>query len=396
MGVGAQFVPGQSAVVNLAITVPMVPRSMAAWQVSPGEARSLKLERLVDGTRVMIPEFGLTSAVIFTSDNGIGGLVVRFQDLARSKARLAAQWSHTLAEVELDKVARVYDDLEKMGHGIPDGQALLADTRKRLLTCVTMWNNGDFRESYNEALRALRPLRILMRACWEQAVHDLDAPVASPYAVSFFTLPQHWRFMEQIQKAGTGSNLLMTGGFEATANQRTDDWMLQEETLDAVTMTAQRVTENPHDGKQCLKLEIKAKAQVGSDGKPAPAPAALERTYLAIHSPTVRVQPGTKVAISGWVRIPTAMSATADGVLMYDSVGGEPLALRLTGDLKKWKKFTLYRQAPASGTMNVTLALTGIGTAYFDDIRIESLSGTTRTTAASAQSIPVSVRQGSR
>ncbi|MFL5240520.1 MAG: hypothetical protein ACJ8FY_00270 [Gemmataceae bacterium] len=396
MGPGAQFVPGQAAAVNLSMTVPIVPRAMAAWQVSPGEVRSLKVERQVEGPKVTIPEFGLTSAVVFTSDTGMGGLVVRFQDQARNKARLAAQWSHTLADVELDKVTRVYDDLEEMGHGVPDGQALLGDARKRLQVCVTNWNNGDFREAYNESQRALRPLRILMRACWEQAVKELDAPVASPYAVSFFTLPQHWRFMDQVQRAGHGGNLLSTGGFEPSTNQRPDDWMLQEETLDAVDLKAQRVTENPHEGRQCLKLEIKAKTPVGSDGKPAPPPAALERTYLAIHSPAVRLQPGTKVQISGWIRIPSPPLATADGVLMYDNAGGEPLALRLTGELKKWRKFSLYRQVPASGTVNVTVALTGIGSAYFDDIRIEPLTGTAPTGTNSAQSLRQMDRQASK
>jgi hypothetical protein len=57
---------------------------------------------------------------------------------------------------------------------------------------------------------------------------------------------------------------------------------------------------------------------------------------------------------------------------MYDSVGGEPLAIRLT-DPTPWKKFTVYRRVPAAGLINVTLAMTGIGTAYFDDIRIEPL-----------------------
>ena len=34
---------------------------------------------------------------------------------------------------------------------------------------------------------------------------------------------------------------------------------------------------------------------------------------------------------------------------------------------------TLYRLVPASGTINVTLALTGLGSVYFDDVRIEPL-----------------------
>jgi hypothetical protein len=58
--------------------------------------------------------------------------------------------------------------------------------------------------------------------------------------------------------------------------------------------------------------------------------------------------------------------------LLYDSTGGDAMALRLT-DPMPWKKFTVYRRIPASGTIQVTLALTGLGTVYFDDIRIEPL-----------------------
>ena len=38
-----------------------------------------------------------------------------------------------------------------------------------------------------------------------------------------------------------------------------------------------------------------------------------------------------------------------------------------------WKKFILYREVPASGTISVTMALTGLGKVYFDDVRIEPL-----------------------
>ena len=38
-----------------------------------------------------------------------------------------------------------------------------------------------------------------------------------------------------------------------------------------------------------------------------------------------------------------------------------------------WKQFHLYRRVPASGQISVTMALTGVGVAYFDDIRIEPL-----------------------
>ena len=82
--------------------------------------------------------------------------------------------------------------------------------------------------------------------------------------------------------------------------------------------------------------------------------------------------------ISAWISTP-GISASVDGALFYDSAGGEPLAVRQTGSIP-WRKFTLYRWVPPSGTIHVTLALTGLGTVYFDDVRIEPL--VTTTTAA--------------
>jgi hypothetical protein len=256
-----------------------------------------------------------------------------------------------------------------------------------------------------------------MRAQWEKALRGLDnklldTPTASPYAVSFFTLPQHWRLVEEIRNQRPAANVLPGGDFEAPLGQIQSDWQPQESTLDAVTLLAARVNqvrvdppkaapapskglgplsassattpkpapppppakatlEPPKEGKQCLMLQIKPK-------NPEQTPRALERTFLAINSPTVRLQPGTLVQISGWVRIPGPITASPDGALLYDSAGGEPLAVRLT-DPTPWKKFTLYRRVPASGAISVTLALTGLGSAYFDDIRIEPLVPATAT-----------------
>src|SRR5439155_13259696 len=88
--------------------------------------------------------------------------------------------------------------------------------------------------------------------------------------------------------------------------------------------------------------------------------------------PVVRLQPGTVVRVSGWVCIPSQITASPDGALLYDSSGGDSFAVRLINPTA-WKKFTVYRRVPASGTLQVTLALTGMGTVFFDDIRVEPL-----------------------
>lgn len=371
MGKGSQIVPGQAATAKLTIVVPEVPIGTQAWEVSPAEVRSLQTERVTGGTKVTIPEYGLTAAIVFTSDNNPNGLVVRLQDQARRMSKQAAHWNHDLAEVELGKVEQVEQQLEQAGHKLPDGDKLMEDARKRLRACVEQYNSGNFRDCFAEAERTLRPLRILMRAQWEKAVQPLDRPVASPYALSFFTLPRHWRFLDRIKNATVGPNVLPEGGFESAAGGVLGSWSPQQTTLDDVVLSAQCVTEDPKEGRQCLKLEIKPQ-------NPQLVPRALERTFLAVTSPTVRLQPGSVARISGWVRLPGSITASADGALFFDSIGDEPLAVRLTDKLD-WKQFTLFREVPASGQVSVTLALTGLGTVYFDDIRIEALTGVSAT-----------------
>ncbi|MBM4070034.1 MAG: hypothetical protein FJ271_13940 [Planctomycetes bacterium] len=390
LGKGSQFVPGQSAVPRLTINVPQVPQSHQAWEVSPGDTRGLRSERVTGGSKITLPEFGLTSAIVFTSDTSV---IVRFQEQARSRRQHAAQWTYDMALYEMEKVLRIEQKLENQGHVLPDGKHLIEDSQARLRTAKQHWDNRLFAEAYRESQRALRPLRILMRAQWELATKALDSPVSSPYAVSFFTLPKHWEFMDQVSKSIATGNVLPGGDFEIIPERVQDSWRPEEPTLDDVEMTVERVSEVstpqsakpgaapppavaelPRQGKQCLRLQIRPK------NKELP-PQALERTLLALTSPVVHLQPGSLVQVSAWVRIPKRIEASPDGALFYDSAGGEPLALRLTEPMP-WKKISLYRRVPDSGTLHVTLALTGLGSAYFDDVRIEPLVPSNRTASA--------------
>jgi hypothetical protein len=395
LGGGGQFVPGQEATGALAIVVPQVPQGSQAWEVTPGEVRALRMERVVGGTRVYVPEFGLTTAIVFTSDPT---LLIRFQEQCRARRQLAAQWTYELAREELKKVVRVEEQLEKDGHTLPDGPALMKDARDRLQRAKEYWENRRFTDAYREGQRVLRPVRILMRAQFEQAIKPLGTAVASPYTVSFYTLPRHWRFMDGFKTGRSAGNVLPGGDFEENpTGAASEPWVPQEITLDPVLMSARRVSaltvepvkdakkdpkKDPKDakpvpppsgppqdkpivGKQCLMLEIKPKnVEV--------VPQVLERTFLALTSPTVHLAPGTLVKVSGWMRIPKNLTATVDGALIYDSAGGEPLAFRMRYALN-WTPITLYRRVPASGMINVTVALTGLGAVYFDDIKIEPM-----------------------
>lgn len=379
IGTGSQYVPGQAAAAKVTLKISEVPRSTQAWEVCPAEVRGVPFKRVLGGTEITLTDFGLTSAVVFTADQR---LLVRLQEQAKARRQVAAQFSYDQALYQLGKIQKTHEQLVRLGQTAADSGQLIEDANARLRVARQYWDNHLFADAYRESQRALRPLRILMRHEWERAIKSLDSPVSSPYAVTFFTLPRHWQFMDQVSKAVAMSNVLFDGGFETNTAPQQDGWRLEETSLDEVELLAVRAGQvnqplggkpgnvptsaaAPHEGKQCLLLEVKAKARTVP-------PAALERTFISYTSPAVRLAPGSLVQISGWIRIPSPITASIDGALLYDSAGGEPLAIRLT-EPTPWKKFTFYRRVPASGSVNVTLALTGIGSVYFDDIRIEPL-----------------------
>jgi hypothetical protein len=373
LGRGAQFVPGQSAASRIDIIVPGVPTGTQPWRVSPGEVRSLPFSRVIGGTRVTLNEFDMSAAVVFTSDNSPTGLLVRWQDQSRRMVKLAAQWSYDLAKEEITKVEKVQAQLAELAPPVPDAAQLLADARRRLNDSWVAWQADDYRKAYHDAQRALRPLRILMRAQWEAAVASLgkDAPpTASPYAVSFYTLPRHWRFRQQLADCTPGGNQLPDGDFER-AERVPAGWQVQQVTPDEVEGEVRVTGEKPHEGRHCLILQVRPKAPVAPNDPP---PTKLEPTYLGVASPPVRLAPGSLVRVSGWVKLDKPVTASADGALLFDSAGGEPLGVRLTAATKGWQRFTLYRRVPATGAVQVTAALTGIGTVYFDDLKIEPLN----------------------
>jgi hypothetical protein len=374
LGSGAQYVPGQSAIAELKLVVPGVPPNMQPWEVSPGCVRSLHWKRVTGGVEVTLNEFSLTGAIVFTGDPGNpNGLIPRFQQQQRGMSKVAAQWAHDLAVEEIAKVEHVYDALEKAGHPLADGRDLLKRAHTYLENSDAQQRSGDFSEAYLEAQRAMRPLRIIMRASWDQAVKEMGTePVASQYALSFYTLPQHWAFWQDLQRRRPANNVLPDGDFESANDSAPDGWLMEQvdEVLpqDQVAISAKRVKDSPKVGRQCLLLEMHTKDPT------KPAPGVLERSYVAIHSPAVRLQPGTLVKISAWVKVPASIGASCDGALLFDSIGGEPMALRQTGPTNGWKQFAFYRKVPASGVFNVTMALQGLGKVYFDDVRVEPMT----------------------
>ncbi|OWK47347.1 hypothetical protein [Fimbriiglobus ruber] len=426
LGAGTQYTPPQATVSGLTIRVPMVPDGTVPWLVTAAGVSEIKdVKRVAAGTEIKIAEFDTTAIVVFTSDYGVQGKVVRWQDETRFKiGNKVAEWAILQAKEQYNKAFTTHQKIIAAGGpDIPEAGELFAKAKQYLDAAEELANNKQWDVAYREARRAVRPIRVLMRADWEKAVAPLDTTTASPYAVSFYSLPQHWQFAREVAGLVPGPNGFPHGGFELSRPAPTEGaavaslpgWEVRKLILDQVDGLAaiinvkgqedpppvrtppgkgryapQNVTLQPLDyrqpefGQHCLRLSMSPKRELDKGGKVLPPPLAVERTVLAVDSPPATFPPGTIVRISFWVK--ASIAASADGVVIFDTVGGEPLGVRVRGTAK-WLQYHLYRRIPASGKIAMTFAQTGLGASYIDDVKIEPMYPAASTVQAPAPTV---------
>lgn len=365
-GAGNQFVLGPSYAKHLQIVIPGVPIDAQVYEVAPGDLRPIHHRRAAGGVEVTIPEFSICTALLCTSD---ANMIGKLQQQAQQSARQAAQWAYDSAREELTNVEAIHDQLKAYGMDRPYDSQLREQAYKQLQEAFQAYSRGnlaDHRLSYQASQRSGQYIRQLKRNHWDYTVKGLSSPVSSPYTLCYSTLPRYYEWLKTTNQSQLTGNLLHEGNCEAPAGAPPSGWTVRKDTIDEVTLAEARVAESPHEGSQCWKLTITPR-------DPQYAPEALERTFLIVNTAAVSLPPGTTVRLSGWYRIPQPIRASADGLLIYDSAGTEALGVRLYHS-PQWKKIEVYRQVPLSGQVSMSIALTGIGTVFFDELKIEAIN----------------------
>lgn len=358
---GAQFVSGQAAAHNVSFVVPGVPESNRAYELTPGGLKPLQPKRVTGGTRITLDEFGLTSLVVLTQDPLVVNSLTR---RAAQAGPRAAELERQLAADKLRLVEQVHGRLSARSP-VREAAEWIGAAKRSLQSCDGSLAVRDYAAAFLHAQRAMRPLRLLERAHWEAAVHKLPSPVMSPAAVSFRTLPWHLGLMDFIATAQPAGNQLPGGDFEDLGAMLQAGWCHYQRATPGVHSESNLAPAAAHSGGLGLRLAAHS-AERGN------VSILIESPPVWITSPAVQVEPGAVVGIQGWVQVPTAITGSVDGLMILDSLTGEPLAERID-ETTGWKQFTLYRVAPQSGQMAVTFALSGLGEALIDDVTIQVL-----------------------
>lgn len=359
----SQCVPPQSAANALGLVAPGVPEASEAYELTPSGVQPLRYKRVAGGLRVVLDEFGMTSQILLAHDPVIVSEVFR---RAAQDGRRAAQLQRDLAVRKLNTVQTLAGQLTTR-IPVPAAAGWLDSARKSLQLCDSQLSAGDAPGAALNAQRATRSLRLVERAYWDVAVKGLSSPVTSPGAVSFDTLPFHLRLVDRLASSRFGPSRIAGGDFEDLDTMMRAGWRFIQHSPPNVQTTADLAPDAARSGRLGLRL-----AAVAID--PKNSPAVVETPPVLFSSPPVQVEAGQVVCVYGWVNIASPITGSTDGLLIVDSLAGEPLADRI-GKTDGWRQFVLYRVAPQSGAMCVTFALSGMGEAHIDDVAIQVVEG---------------------
>jgi hypothetical protein len=158
------------------------------------------------------------------------------------------------------------------------------------------------------------------------------------------------------------ANALAAGDFESLEHLRATGWQNLSQAGGTVRTWVELSPQSPRGTGTSLRLQATAL-------DPKSPPGALEGSPLQIVSPPVPVRRGQLVRVRGWVRVPEPITASPDGLLAYDSLGGPALGARFSVT-HSWQEFAFYRAAPTDGSVSLTLALTGLGEAFLDELSV--------------------------
>ena len=359
--VGEQYVPGPRVNTNASITAHAIPLTDQAYRVTSERLEPLFASRS-GRPMIEIRDSDPLSLVLLTQEQLVVNRVAR--DLAAWQQR-APRLQRELAQLLLRQTELTYVRLVELGQRNEHSQVLLDESRAALERAEHLNQPQSARDLIEQAVAGLRQLQ---RETWEQAVWSFPSPAASPLCSSFAVLPLHWQAARHLEVGQWGANRLDGGGFESLDALLRSGWQYHRPTAPATDTLVELAVQEPAAGRSCLHLVSRATNSAGADA----ATRESSDWPVRVTSALVPVRAGQVIRVHAWVKVPAPLADSQDGLLIFDSLGGEELAERVL-QTDGWRECTLYRVAPAAGELSITMALTGSGEAWIDDMSVSVL-----------------------
>jgi hypothetical protein len=375
-----QQVLSAAIVGNVKYIISGIPETYDAYHLVPGGLYPIDTKRVAGGVQIELPEANLNSLIFFGEADAIyANIGKRAKDIGPRAAYLACR----LAELQLAATEQVLSVLKQSAETktIPihpkDNLPLIAVKEQETMvnttkSAIDLAKNlaqrrpPDYARAYLQAEIATRGLRVVAREMLLEATrHELNLCM-TPVSVTFATLPYYLTAYQRTNGATLGENRLLCGDMEDLYRMTQAGWETVSHRIDGVASPKRDTVANAkRSGQKGLQMVV---LPSGSADKPAQ----LETAPIWMTTPPIPVRLGEMICVSGWIRIPRRLESTVDGLMIFDSLGGESLALRFL-ETGTWREFAFYRNIPADGNYYVTFGLQGLGEVHIDDITIAAV-----------------------
>lgn len=362
----AQYQPGRMVAMDVRILLPSEAVHATELKLTGLRDHTVDATRTTGGTEIRLKQ-GFNQSTILLVSNDLEAKRLLTERINQVRSFASEAWTK-LARAKLTRVQAVHEQLRKVAPGVADADRILREAD----SMIDLAEKAHLAERYSEAedrsQMALANLRYLQYSHWRNAVIRENSAASSPYTICFQTLPDHWAMKERIGKQPQESeNLLPSGSFEDGDTVVAAGWQHTSDLPEGSRIQAAAAVDG-QPGSMSLQLraiEPKTKSPLQS----------LDVSPVTAASPPIPVRAGQIVRIRGRVQIPRPLTATMDGLLIYDSLVGTAGALRFQSPARSggWQEFEFYREVPASTEMQVLLELRGLGEALIDDLSVTAI-----------------------
>ncbi len=357
----AQYVCGAGAGRKIRFHVRGLPATYQCWLFTLNGLSPLVNRRTAGGVEVELDELPLVSTIVMTQNSVIINSIS--QRLAHYAPQLATLMKE-LAEIRLRSYLQFHGTEQLSEHdSIQYGAA-----KSYLENADKARYAHEYADAFILAQRAMRTITYLEKCLWKERTAQFPSPNFQPTAVSFRTLRLQEKWLSSLQGLSLGENLLPNGDFENIQSLSQSGWEadLEKERFLGVAPQAHILPEAAHTGNGGLKLEVTLKDR-------NKAPSMFDSPPIIIQSPPVFVgPPGTVYQVEFWLKIPTRIINSVEGVKVTDSNSGEVLAERRL-ETNGWQKITYQRIVKDNNPVYIRIYMTGYEKAYIDDMKIRPL-----------------------
>lgn len=327
-----------------------VPDSTDVYLLSPVGLRPVQRRRISGGIQIQVDANSADSLMLMTEDPLVVTHINRLVTQTRARAAIL---EYQIAREDHEQLLEATKSSETTAWS-----QLIDESQQSLAICQRLLESGDITDVYRFARQAVQAQSQLRRLQWKTAINDQPHPLSHPAGGAFQLVSNH----EQISFDDAEARPWPGGDCEDLREMLQTGWRQHQTSPEDLETYIALSPNRVHGGRHSLRIQVNPLSKQA-------AASVIETPPIWVNSSPITVYPGQRVRIRGWIRIDETIRGSVDGLVIYDSIGGEELGQRFQRT-RGWQQFEMIRAINQHDHLTLSFALSGLGEVWIDDLEV--------------------------